>query len=97
MTSIPVDAIHSFDFKPLTENYNGTRALKSLNAVNPDQMDVDVEPGATNQPRDTTSSIGPKSQLQLIPPPLFSRQGISQHYKCVPACELLIRTHRRSA
>lgn len=42
-----VDAIRSFEFRPLQENYE--------------------EEG--------------KSQLNLIPPPLFSRQGISQHYK----------------
>ncbi|KAH7343258.1 RNA polymerase III transcription factor IIIC subunit-domain-containing protein [Rhizoctonia solani] len=46
MDKLDVDAIRSFEFKPLQENYE--------------------EEG--------------KSQLQLIPPPLFSRQGIPQHY-----------------
>ncbi|CAE6524612.1 unnamed protein product [Rhizoctonia solani] len=46
MDKLDVDAIRSFEFKPLQENYEE----------------------------------GGKSQLQLIPPPLFSRQGISQHY-----------------
>ncbi|CAE6433972.1 unnamed protein product [Rhizoctonia solani] len=49
MDRLDVDAIRSFEFKPLQENYEE----------------------------------GGKSQLHLIPPPLFSRQGIPQHYKCV--------------
>ncbi|KAF8709297.1 RNA polymerase III transcription factor (TF)IIIC subunit, partial [Rhizoctonia solani] len=46
MDRLDVDAIRSFEFKPLQENYEE----------------------------------GGKSQLHLIPPPLFSRQGIPQHY-----------------
>ncbi|KAF8605517.1 hypothetical protein BDV93DRAFT_439107 [Ceratobasidium sp. AG-I] len=80
MDRLDVDAIQSFDFKPLTEGYGGTRAPKPSNAVDSDQMDVDVEPDAVDQLVDSTTNTGPKSQLHLIPPPLFSRQGISQHY-----------------
>ncbi|CAE6426690.1 unnamed protein product [Rhizoctonia solani] len=50
MDRLDVDAIRSFEFKPLQENYEE----------------------------------GGKSQLELVPPPLFSRQGIPQHYKYVP-------------
>ncbi|CUA67791.1 Transcription factor tau subunit sfc1 [Rhizoctonia solani] len=46
MDRLDVDAVRSFEFKPLQENYE--------------------ERG--------------KSELNLIPPPLFSRQGIPQHY-----------------
>ncbi|KAG8738626.1 tau 95 subunit of transcription factor TFIIIC [Ceratobasidium sp. 428] len=82
MDRLDVDAVQSFDLEPLRENYgSGQPTPQSSATVDPNRMDVDVNPDI---PTTSTTAIekdaGPKSQLKLIPPPLFSRQGIPQHY-----------------
>ncbi|KAG8723705.1 tau 95 subunit of transcription factor TFIIIC [Ceratobasidium sp. 395] len=82
MDRLDVDAVQSFDLEPLRENYgSGQPTPQSSATADPNRMDVDIDP---NLPKTSTTAvvgdIESKSQLKLIPPPLFSRQGIPQHY-----------------
>ncbi|QRW02231.1 transcription factor tau subunit sfc1 [Ceratobasidium sp. AG-Ba] len=75
MDRLDIDAVQSFDFKPLEEPYGEPRPSQTPAPTDPDSMDVDIDPSPDGE---TTSA--PKSRLNLLPPPLFSRQSIAQHY-----------------
>ncbi|KAG8724936.1 tau 95 subunit of transcription factor TFIIIC [Ceratobasidium sp. 395] len=82
MDRLDVDAVQSFELEPLRENYGSDQSTpQSSTIADPNHMDMDIDP---NLPTTSTTAITkdtvPKSQLKLIPPPLFSRQGIPQHY-----------------
>ncbi|KAG9099693.1 tau 95 subunit of transcription factor TFIIIC [Ceratobasidium sp. 370] len=82
MDRLDVDAVRSFDFEPLKEDYGtGQPTAHSSATVDPNRMDLDNDPTFSAAPTGVVSTDAPKSQLNLIPPPLFSRQGIAQHYK----------------
>ncbi|KAG8746768.1 tau 95 subunit of transcription factor TFIIIC [Ceratobasidium sp. 414] len=84
MDRLNVDTVRSFDFEPLEENYGtGQPASQNSTTTDPDRMEVDDDPTSSAAPTGAVPTNAPKSQLKLIPPPLFSRQGIAQHYKYV--------------
>ena len=62
----------------------------------PNAMDIDIDPHLTEGAESSTAS---RSNLRLIPPPLFSRQNIPQNYKCVPSapdCNYSVTVHPAS-
>jgi general transcription factor 3C polypeptide 5 (transcription factor C subunit 1) len=48
-----------------------------------------LDPQLVADSKEPQSISSTRSNLRLFPPPLFSRQGISQNYKCALSCYLL--------
>ncbi|KAG9080001.1 tau 95 subunit of transcription factor TFIIIC [Ceratobasidium sp. UAMH 11750] len=81
MDRLDVDAVRSFDFEPLKENYGASQpASQGSTTPGPNRMEVDDDATPSTVPTGVVSAAVPRSRLGLIPPPLFSRQGIAQHY-----------------
>ena len=49
----------------------------------PSAMDVDIDPQLVRRTQPEAQHSTQRSNLRLFPPPIFSRQGISQNYKYV--------------
>ncbi|VDC06134.1 unnamed protein product [Peniophora sp. CBMAI 1063] len=68
MANLDVDAIRAYSIPPEQEDYIITESA--------DAMDIDIDPALLgDQPPPKT-----KSNARLFPPPLFTRQGITQNY-----------------
>lgn len=74
---LPADGILGFTVPPEREDY----------AIPGDPLAMDIDPELTGRDRQSQSEDRKmKSNLRLIPPPLFSRQGIPQNYKYTVHC-----------
>ena len=49
----------------------------------PSAMDIDIDPQLVGRVHPEAQLSTQRSNLRLFPPPIFSRQGIPQNYKCV--------------
>lgn len=49
----------------------------------PSAMDVDIDPQLVGRTHPEAQHSTQRSNLRLFPPPIFSRQGISQNYKYI--------------
>jgi general transcription factor 3C polypeptide 5 (transcription factor C subunit 1) len=49
----------------------------------PSAMDIDIDPELVGRAHPEAQHSNQQSNLRLFPPPIFSRQGIPQNYKCV--------------
>jgi general transcription factor 3C polypeptide 5 (transcription factor C subunit 1) len=70
----------------------------------PSAMDVDIDPQLVARAHPEAQHSTQRSNLRLFPPPIFSRQGIPQNYKCVPSsrsvaqyCLVLLTLHGRDS
>ena len=78
-----MEGIRGYQFPQETEDYT---------TDDPSAMEVDIDPqlAGRGHPEDQHSSQ--RSNLRLFPPPIFSRQGIPQNYKCVPSLRSATRS-----
>ena len=70
-----VEGIRGYQFPQETEDYT---------IDDPSAMDVDIDPHLVGRAHPEDQHSSQRSNLRLFPPPIFSRQGIPQNYKCVP-------------
>jgi general transcription factor 3C polypeptide 5 (transcription factor C subunit 1) len=54
----------------------------------PSSMDVDIDPELIERAHPEAQHSNQRSNLRLFPPPIFSRQGIPQNYKCARPCPI---------
>jgi len=69
-----VEGIHAYRLPQETEDYT---------IDDPSAMDVDIDPQLVGRTQPEAQHSTQRSNLRLFPPPIFSRQGISQNYKYV--------------
>ena len=69
-----VDGIRGYQFPSEKEDYT---------TDDPSAMDVDIDPQLVGRAYPEAQHSTQRSNLRLFPPPIFSRQGIPQNYKCV--------------
>jgi hypothetical protein len=69
-----VEGIHAYRLSQETEDYT---------IDDPSAMDVDIDPQLVGRTQPEAQHSTQRSNLRLFPPPIFSRQGISQNYKYV--------------
>jgi general transcription factor 3C polypeptide 5 (transcription factor C subunit 1) len=74
LTSHKVEGIREYGFPQEKEDYT----IDDTSA-----MDVDVDPPLVGRVHPEAQLSTQRSNLRLFPPPIFSRQGIPQNYKCV--------------
>jgi hypothetical protein len=82
--AITVERIREFRFSQEKEDYT----IDDLSA-----MDVDIDPELVGRAYPEAQLSKQRSNLRLFPPPIFSRQGIPQNYKCVTLSQLLAFVH----
>lgn len=81
---------HSFGFLTITITVEGIREYRfpqeteDYTTDDPSAMDVDIDPQFVERSHPEAQHSTQRSNLRLFPPPIFSRQGIPQNYKCVP-------------
>jgi hypothetical protein len=75
--AITVEGIRGFQFPQEMEDYATTDDASA--------MDVDIDPQLVGRAHPEAQHSTQRSNLRLFPPPIFSRQGIPQNYKCVPS------------
>ena len=73
-SDVTVEGIRAYRLPPETEDYT---------IDDPSAMDVDVDPQLVGRTQPEAQHSAQRSNLRLFPPPIFSRQGISQNYKYV--------------
>ena len=73
---VTVEGIRGYQFPQETEDYT---------TDDPSAMDVDIDPQLVGRAHPEDQHSSQRSNLRLFPPPIFSRQGIPQNYKCVPS------------
>ncbi|KAI9508648.1 RNA polymerase III transcription factor IIIC subunit-domain-containing protein [Russula earlei] len=71
MTALDVEGIRGYRFPQETEDYS---------VDDPSAMDVDSDPPLVGRSDPEAQHSTQRSNLRLFPPPIFSRQGISQNY-----------------
>ena len=71
---VTVEGIRSYHFPGEKEDYT---------TDDPSAMDVDIDPLLVGRAHPEAQHSTQRSDLRLFPPPIFSRQGISQNYKYV--------------
>ena len=69
-----MEGIRAYRFPQETEDYT---------IDDPSAMDVDIDPQLIRRTQPEAQHSTQRSNLRLFPPPIFSRQGISQNYKYV--------------
>ena len=69
-----MEGIRAYRFPQETEDYT---------IDDPSAMDVDIDPQLIGRTQPEAQHSTQRSNLRLFPPPIFSRQGISQNYKYV--------------
>jgi general transcription factor 3C polypeptide 5 (transcription factor C subunit 1) len=74
LTFLKVEGIREYCFPQEREDYT---------ADDSSAMDVDVDPQLVGRVHPEAQLSAQRSNLRLFPPPIFSRQGIPQNYKCV--------------
>ncbi len=72
--TITVEGISAYRLPQETEDYT---------IDDPSAMDVDIDPQLVGRTQPEAQHSTQRSNLRLFPPPIFSRQGISQNYKYV--------------
>ncbi len=75
--AITVEGIRGFQFPREMEDYTTTDDASA--------MGVDIDPQLVGRAHPEAQHSTQRSNLRLFPPPIFSRQGIPQNYKCVPS------------
>lgn len=83
-----VEGILKYHIPPETEEY-------IIAEADPNAMDIDPQLLDEGGGEGTSLSTKTMSNLRLFPPPLFSRQGVPQNYKC--AVQVLMRNHLTDA
>jgi hypothetical protein len=73
-SDITVEGIRAYRLPQETEDYT---------VDDPSAMDVDIDPQLVGRAQPEAQHSAQRSNLRLFPPPIFSRQGISQNYKYV--------------
>jgi general transcription factor 3C polypeptide 5 (transcription factor C subunit 1) len=73
-TKKTVEGIRAYRLPQETEDYT---------IEDPSAMDVDIDPHLVGRTQPEAQDSTQRSNLRLFPPPIFSRQGISQNYKYV--------------
>ena len=81
--AITVEGIRGYQFPQETEDYT---------TDDPSAMDVDIDPQLVGRAHPEDQHSSQRSNLRLFPPPIFSRQGIPQNYKCVPSLRSATRS-----
>ena len=81
--AITVEGIRGFQFPQEMEDYTTTDDASA--------MDVDIDSQLVGRAHPEAQHSTQRSNLRLFPPPIFSRQGIPQNYKCVPSIPSLPR------
>ncbi|KAI0282363.1 RNA polymerase III transcription factor IIIC subunit-domain-containing protein [Russula aff. rugulosa BPL654] len=71
MASLDVEGIRAYRLPQETEDYT---------IDDPSAMDVDIDPQLVGRAQPEAQHSTQRSNLRLFPPPIFSRQGISQNY-----------------
>lgn len=74
LSDITVEGIRAYRLPQETEDYT---------IDDPSAMDVDIDPQLVGRTQPEAQHSTQRSNLRLFPPPIFSRQGISQNYKYV--------------
>jgi general transcription factor 3C polypeptide 5 (transcription factor C subunit 1) len=74
LLDITVEGIRAYRLPQETEDYT---------TDDPSAMDVDIDPQLVGRTQPEAQHSTQRSNLRLFPPPIFSRQGISQNYKYV--------------
>jgi len=91
-----VEGIRGYQFPSEKEDYT---------TDDPSSMDVDIDPQLVGRAHPEAQHSTQRSNLRLFPPPIFSRQGIPQNYKCVHSlldwyaqwCLVLLTFHGRDS
>ena len=78
-----VEGIRGYQFPQETESYI---------IDDPSTMDVDIDPQLDGRAHPEEQHSSQRSNLRLFPPPIFSRQGIPQNYKCVASLQPATRS-----
>lgn len=63
--------------------YRLPQEMEDYTIDDPSAMDVDIDPQLVGRTQPDAQHSTQRSNLRLFPPPIFSRQGISQNYKYV--------------
>ncbi|KAI0306927.1 RNA polymerase III transcription factor IIIC subunit-domain-containing protein [Multifurca ochricompacta] len=71
MTALDVESIREYRFPQEKEDYT---------IGDPSSMDVDIDPQLVGRSHPEPQQSAQRSNLRLLPPPIFSRQGIPQNY-----------------
>jgi hypothetical protein len=74
LSDVSVEGIRAYRLPQETEDYT---------IDDPSAMDVDIDPQLVGRAQPEAQHSTQRSNLRLFPPPIFSRQGISQNYKYV--------------
>ena len=74
LSDVSVEGIRAYRLPQETEDYT---------IDDPSAMDVDIDPQLVGRAQPEAQHSAQRSNLRLFPPPIFSRQGISQNYKYV--------------
>jgi hypothetical protein len=74
LSNITVEGIRAYRLSQEMEDYT---------IDDPSAMDVDTDPQLVGRTQPEAQHSTQRSNLRLFPPPIFSRQGISQNYKYV--------------
>src|SRR6266404_3089652 len=80
LTFHKVEGIREYCFPQEREDYT---------IDDPSSMEVDIDPQLVRRVHPEAQLSTQRSNLRLFPPPIFSRQGIPQNYKCVAVCPTL--------